>query len=43
MEPTFSNPNISLQSAYEQINFYPHSTASSKPVLTRSNGPADFA
>lgn len=43
MEPTSNNPNISLQSAYEIINFYPHSSHSAKPVLTCSSGPADFA
>lgn len=43
MEPKASKPNIQLRNAYEEINFYESPTRNAKPVLTRSNGPADLA
>lgn len=43
MEPTFNQPNLSLQNAYEEINFYEAGNKNKKPILTRSNGPASLA
>lgn len=43
MEAINNIPNLSLQNAYEEINFYEHHRSRNVPVMTRSNGPADLA